>query len=209
MNSKSNGNHAPFIDHGRLNGLLAFFQAAEQLKDTLRSGTSRSGRAESTAEHSWRLCLMVLLFEKDIVGVDIKKLLKLCVLHDLGEAISGDVPAPHQSDGDNRQERERRDFQALCADLPDDVASDFMVLWDEYADAVTPEAQLAKAFDKLETMLQHQLMPAADADADFHAFNLSYGRDRTEVFPLTRQIRERVDARTKELINDRKSAQNA
>ncbi|CTQ66775.1 HD domain-containing protein [Roseibium alexandrii] len=207
MNSKSNGNHAPFIDHGRLTGLLAFFQAAEQLKDTLRSGTSRSGRAESTAEHSWRLCLMVLLFEKDIVGVDIKKLLKLCVLHDLGEAISGDVPAPHQSDGDNRQERERRDFQALCADLPDDVASDFMVLWDEYADAVTPEAQLAKAFDKLETMLQHQLMPAADAD--FHAFNLSYGRDRTEVFPLTRQIRERVDARTKELIKDRKSVQNA
>ncbi|SMP19663.1 putative hydrolases of HD superfamily [Roseibium denhamense] len=186
------------IDDNRLSGMLAFFQAAEQLKDTLRSGTSRSGRAESTAEHSWRLCLMILLFAKDLVGVDIKKLLKLCVLHDLGEAISGDVPAPDQSDGDNRQERERQDFQTLCADLPDDVAEDFRQLWDEYADARTPEAQLAKAFDKLETMLQHQLMPSAGKD--FHAFNLTYGRDRTDAFPLTRQIRDRIDTRTEELM---------
>lgn len=189
---------APAIDPDRLSGLLAFLQSAEQLKDTLRSGTSRSGRVESTAEHSWRLCLMVLLFEPDLGGTDSLKLLKLCVLHDLGEAISGDVPAPLQSEDYERPARERADFNTLCAALPEDIANDFIALFDEYTKASSPEAQLAKAFDKLETILQHHLMPGADAD--FHRFNLTYGRERTDAFPLTRQIRDAVDERTQDLI---------
>ena len=84
----------PELDEDRLTGILAFLQAAEQLKDTLRSGTTRRGRPESTAEHSWRLTLMVMLFEKELIGLDLTRLLKLSIVHDLGEAISGDVPAP-------------------------------------------------------------------------------------------------------------------
>ena len=182
----------------RLSGLLDFLQAAEQLKDTLRSGSTRKGRKESTAEHSWRLALMILVFEKELGEVDIPKLLKLCLIHDLGEAISGDIPAPEQTPGDDRQDRERRDFQELCAPLPADTAQDLLSLWDEYAGAQTLEARLAKAFDKLETMLQHQLMPPRSVI--FHDFNLSYGRSHTDGFPLTRQIRAFVDARTREII---------
>jgi len=190
----------PAIDPGRLSGMLAFLQAAERLKDTLRSGATRAGRPESTAEHSWRLALMVLVFnrELDAEGINVTKLLKLCLVHDLGEAISGDVPAPLQTPGDNRQERERRDFRTLCEVLPDDVSQELLALWDEYAEAVTPEAQVAKAFDKLETMLQHVLMPRRDPD--FYDFNLGYGRERTEVFALTRQIRAVVDAWTRDLM---------
>lgn len=182
----------------RLSGLLDFLQAAEQLKDTLRSGSTRKGRKESTAEHSWRLAFMILVFEKELGEVDIPKLLKLCLIHDLGEAISGDIPAPEQTPGDDRQDRERRDFQELCAPLPADTAQDLLSLWDEYAGAQTLEARLAKAFDKLETMLQHQLMPPRSVI--FHDFNLSYGRSHTDGFPLTRQIRAFVDARTREII---------
>lgn len=191
----------PPIDPSRVTGILSFLQEAERLKDTLRSGTSRSGRPESTAEHSWRLCLMLMAFEKDLEGIDFLKLLKLAVVHDLGEAISGDIPAPAQTAGDDREVRERRDFQILCNPLPPDLAQAFMGLWDEYSAARTPEAQLAKAFDKLETMLQHHLMPSADAD--FHAFNLTYGVDRTDAFPLTRQIRDLVDKETRVLIERR------
>ncbi|MES0808150.1 HD domain-containing protein [Roseibium sp. SCPC15] len=185
-------------DNMRLSGLLDFLQAAEQLKDTLRSGSTRKGRKESTAEHSWRLAFMILVFEKELGEVDIPKLLKLCLIHDLGEAISGDIPAPEQTPGDDRQDRERRDFQELCAPLPADTAQDLLSLWDEYAGAQTLEARLAKAFDKLETMLQHQLMPPRSVI--FHDFNLSYGRSHTDGFPLTRQIRAFVDARTREII---------
>jgi len=185
-------------DPARLSGILDFLQAAEQLKDTLRSGSTRLGRPESTAEHSWRLALMLLVFERDLKGLDFLKLLKLSLIHDLGEAISGDVPAPLQSPGDDRQARERRDFQMLCAPLPQDIADHLLTLWDDYAAAESPEARLAKAFDKLETMLQHLLMPSGDVI--FYDFNLGYGRDRTDYAPLTRQIREEVDAATRRRI---------
>ncbi|MHA7773458.1 HD domain-containing protein [Roseibium sp. M-1] len=186
----------PAMDPGRLSGILSFLQASELLKDTLRSGATRSGRPESTAEHSWRLALMVLLFEKELEDINLPMLLKLCLVHDLGEAISGDVPAPLQTPGDDRQDRERRDFRTLCAPLPRDLSDELLALWDEYAAAATPEAQIAKAFDKLETMLQHVLMPKQDAD--FYAFNLGYGRERTEVSALTRQIRDIVDSWTRD-----------
>lgn len=143
---------------------------------------------------------MVLLFENELDGIDLLKLVKLCVVHDLGEAISGDIPAPLQQDGDDREARERQDFQTLCNGLPEDIAKDLLGLWDEYAGAATAEARLAKAFDKLETILQHHLMPPQSAE--FHAFNLTYGTSRTEQFPLTRQIREIVDARTRALVSE-------
>ncbi|WP_422039247.1 HD domain-containing protein [Roseibium sp.] len=184
----------------RLAGILTFLQETERLKDTIRSGSTRKGRPESTAEHSWRLALMVLLFEKELAGIDLLKLVKLCVVHDLGEAISGDVPAPLQQDGDDREARERQDFQTLCSGLPEDLAEDLLDLWDEYAGAATAEARLAKAFDKLETILQHHLMPPQSAE--FHAFNLTYGTSRTDAFPLTQQIRRIVDDRTRALVSE-------
>lgn len=186
-------------DLARLSGILDFLQAAERLKDTLRSGTTRTGRPESTAEHSWRLALMMLLFERDLAGLDMLKLLKLALVHDLGEALSGDVPAPLQSPGDDREARERRDFVRLCAPLPAELAGELTALFDEYAAAASPEARLAKAFDKLETMLQHLLMP--DGDRIFFDFNLGYGRERTDYAPLTRQIRAQVDAETRGRID--------
>lgn len=190
----------PEISPDRLTGLLEFLQSAEQLKDTLRSGTTASGRPESTAEHSWRLALMVLLFEQELKNIDLLKLLKLTLVHDLGEAISGDVPAPFQTPGDNRQERERQDFLTLCAPLPADMAEELLSLWDEYAAAETAEARIAKAFDKLETMLQHVLMPRQESS--FYAFNLGYGVDRTDCSALTRQIRAKVDGLTRALMED-------
>ena len=186
------------IESSRLDGILAFLQAAERLKDTLRSSSTRSGRQESTAEHSWRLCLMAMLFEREMPGIDLLKLLKLCIVHDLGEAISGDVPAVDQAMDDGREERERRDFVSLCSPLADDLKTELIALWDEYAAAKTAEAHLAKGFDKLETMLQHQLTPPGSGID--HPFNLHYGRNATDRTSLTRQIRETVDARTREII---------
>lgn len=178
----------------RLNGILTFLQAAEQLKDTLRSGFTSAGASESTAEHTWRLCLMVMLFEKELPEINFTKLLKLCVVHDLGEAISGDTPAIYQTTDDNKDERERHDLETLCAPLSEDLKRDMMSLWDEYTAASTPEAILAKGFDKLETMLQHAI-GKNPPDFDYE-FNLSYGAKHTSRHPLLQQIRDLVDAAT-------------
>jgi putative hydrolase of HD superfamily len=75
-----------------IKGALDFLRSAEKLKDVLRSGYTSGGRPESTPEHTWRLCLMVIVFANALGDIDIAKLLKICIVHDLGEALSGDIP---------------------------------------------------------------------------------------------------------------------
>jgi putative hydrolase of HD superfamily len=182
----------------RLAGIVDFLQAAAQLKDTLRSARTAKGRAESTAEHSWRLCLMVMMFERDLPGYDISRLLKLCLVHDLGEAIHGDTPAVEQRCDPDRAGRERADLITLCAPLPADLQRSMLALWDEYATEASPEAVLAKRFDKLETMLQHAI-GRNDPGFDY-AFNLTYGAAQTRRHPLLTALRALVDARTRDRI---------
>ncbi|QRM53318.1 HD domain-containing protein [Sinorhizobium sp. BG8] len=190
----------PQIGLDRLKGILDFIQAAEGLKDTLRSGTTSRGRRESTAEHTWRLCLMVMMFGRELSGCDQHRLLKLCIVHDLGEAISGDVPAIHQGLDDGRAARERADLSALCAPLPADLSAEILDLWDEYSAAASPEAIFAKGFDKLETMLQHTI---GDNPAGFdYDFNLTYGLQHTDRHPLLREIRSLVDEATRKRAED-------
>ena len=171
---------------------LAFFRAAGALKETLRSGHTPAGRPESTAEHSWRLCLMAVALEDALPDIDLGRLLRLLVVHDLGEAVRGDVPAPQQT-GDKTGE-ERADFGALLAPLPRPVAARLMALWDEYNARITPEARLAKALDRLETVLTHA-EGANPPDFDY-AFNLGYGRAHTDAHPLIAALRGPVDAET-------------
>jgi putative hydrolase of HD superfamily len=190
----------PAIEPRRLAGILAFVQAAEQLKDTLRSGRTCQGRPESTAEHSWRLCLMALMFERELAGLDMARLLKLLVVHDLGEAISGDIPAVAQRADPHRATRERADLIALCDPLAIDLREAIVGLWDEYAAGRSPEAVIAKGLDKIETMMQH-LVGRNDPGFDF-AFNLTYGTAHTDKHPLLRQIRGIVDAQTAERLRN-------
>lgn len=174
---------------------LAFFRAAEALKDTLRSGHTRGGRPESTAEHSWRLCLMALTLAEALPGIDIARLIELLIVHDLGEAVSGDVPAPEQRDDKTAQER--LDMEALLAPLPEAARERLMARWDEYNAVSTPEARLAKGLDRLETVLQHT-QGANPPDFDY-LFNLGYGRAHTDAHPLVAALRAPVDAETERL----------
>jgi 5'-deoxynucleotidase YfbR-like HD superfamily hydrolase len=182
----------------RLTAIVAFLQAAEKLKDTLRSGRTAQGRRESTAEHSWRLCLMILAFERDLPGYDLAQLLRIAIVHDLGEAINGDTPATGQHLDPDRPDRERRDMAELCAPLPADVRDDMLELWEDYAQARSPEARLVKGFDKLETMLQH--LAGRNAPDFDYAFNLTYGAVQTSGHALLRDIRAIVDRGTKERV---------
>jgi len=89
---------------------LEFLRAAERLKDTLRSAYTVNGRTESVADHSWRLTLLVMTFADRLPGMDLLRLLKICIIHDLGEAVDGDIPAPQQDPGTDKSGKERDDF---------------------------------------------------------------------------------------------------
>ncbi|EDQ33711.1 putative hydrolase of HD superfamily [Hoeflea phototrophica DFL-43] len=189
----------PAISFERMSSVLAFLDEANRLKDTLRSGRTPQGRQESTAEHSWRLCLLAILLAGELKDVDLLRLLKICIVHDLGEAISGDVPATEQRAGDDRAERERADLITLCAPLPEDLRSEIVSLWDEYAQATSPEAIMAKGLDKIETMLTHS---TGKNDDDFdYRFNLGYGLPATNCHPLLIALRQHVDKRHRDIID--------
>ncbi|MEZ0169798.1 HD domain-containing protein [Microvirga sp. TS319] len=179
----------------RILGALQFLKEAERLKSTLRSGYTSTGRPESVAEHTWRLCLMALVLADEFEGIDALRLIKLCIVHDLGEALSGDIPAVMQTDGINKSARERADLEQLTQALDPAKRMEVLSLWEEYEAAATSEAVLAKGLDKLETILQH-VQGQNPADFDY-AFNLGYGQKQTSAHPLLAEIRALLDKETR------------
>jgi putative hydrolase of HD superfamily len=188
------------VSANELDGVLAFLREAERLKTVTRSGWTSEGERESVAEHTWRLCLMAMLLYGSAPGVDLARLLRMCLVHDLGEALGGDVPAPEQQSAAPKAGQERADLLRLTAPLPPLLRNEIVELWDEYEAAATPEARLAKGLDKLETILQHtQGKNPADFD---YAFNLAYGRRYTAGDPLLEALRARLDAETARLAGE-------
>ncbi|HEX8124530.1 MAG TPA: HD domain-containing protein [Allosphingosinicella sp.] len=186
------------MDPRRLEGLIDFLQSASALKDTLRTGRTASGRRESTADHSWRLCLLAMLVADALEGVDLARLLQLCLVHDLAEALTGDMPAPDQAAGDGRKERERDALRQLCAPLPEDLRRRIEDLCAEYDSGGSPESLMAKGLDKIETMLQH--LAGSNPPGFDYRFNLTYGRRITDRHPVLRQMRSSLDSRMRRRI---------
>jgi putative hydrolase of HD superfamily len=143
---------------------------------------------------------MVLVLRPAFPDVDFAKLVRICIIHDLGEAIHGDVSAPEQArraaEGTlaGKAEQERRDLMELLSPLPPRQRDEIAALWDEYEAATSPEAKLAKALDKIETIMQHnQGLNPPDFD---YRFNLDYGRKHTADIPLIAELRRILDLET-------------
>ena len=188
-----------------LAGIVEFLRAAERLKTTTRSGWTSAGQPESVAEHTWRLCLMALVLRPSFPDVNFERLVKICIVHDLGEAIGGDVPAPEQvRRAGSKAADERRDLLQLLAPLPAPVRDEITALWDEYERAQSTEARLAKALDKLETILQHT-QGHNPADFDYR-FNLTYGRQYTGDHPLLAAVRAVLDEETERRAREAEDA---
>lgn len=184
-----------------LQSIIQFLQQAEKLKSTLRTAWTQDGRQESTAEHSWRLSLLAMLLTDEYPQLDSLKILKLCIIHDLAEAISGDIPAPLQHRVSNKSELEKQDLLTLTAPLENAQRAELLALWTEYDQMSTDEARLVKALDKIETMLQHnQGQNPSDFD---YAFNLTYGKKHTSYDELTSQLRELIDVETRKHVKHR------
>ena len=124
------------------------------------------------------------------------KVLKLCIIHDLGEALNGDIPAVLQQQSQPKSNQERLDLMQIMTGLPQPVFAEFLQLWEDYEFATSPEARLVKGMDKLETILQHN-QGANPPDFDYE-FNLRYGQKYMEAHPLLGQIRSLLDADTEQ-----------
>ena len=133
--------------------LLNALTVAERLKDTTRHCYTSGGRHESVAEHSWRLALMAYWVSDEFPELDMNKVIKMCLIHDLGEAFTGDITTFEKTAQDEQKETQLLFLWARS--LPEPFGSEMCELYQEMDARETPEAKLYKALDNLEAVIQH------------------------------------------------------
>ncbi len=135
--------------------IIGFLKEIERFKTCERTcQTTRIGRAESDAEHSWHLAIFLILLENEFQGVDLAKVLKMALIHDLPELYAGDTN-PYRGDPGNKEENEKKAAKQLFKNLPDTVANNFISLFDEYISQESVEAKIVKSADKLMPLIQN------------------------------------------------------
>lgn len=174
---------------------LQFIREAERLKNVLRTAYTSEGRHESTAEHSWRLALLAAVVTGERPGLDIQRVLLMCLVHDLGEAFDGDVPAIAQTAPGVKAASELAAIERLTRLLPPKAGAKIREIWEEYEACQTPEARWVKALDKAETIIQHN-QGANPAGFDY-AFNLTYGSEYFSRDALLSDLRRILDEETR------------
>lgn len=178
--------------------LIELLRTAERLKCATRHSWTSSGRRESVAEHSWRLALMALAVADEFPALDIGRVVRMCLVHDLGEAFTGDIPAFEKSDAD--EAREERLLSGWVASLPDPLRSQWQALFAEMAALDTPEARLYKALDKLEAVLQHNEADIATWLPLEYDLQLVYGAELCRDGGYLERLRAEADADTRRKI---------
>jgi putative hydrolase of HD superfamily len=140
----------------RLEDQVRFVVEADKLKEVLRQTvTTRDRRRENSAEHSWHLCLLVIVLAEhaNSPGLNVLRVLKMVILHDLVEIDAGDTFIYDAAGQAGRHERECKAADRIFGLLPPDQAGDFRATWEEFEARSTPEARFAAAVDRLQPVL--------------------------------------------------------
>jgi putative hydrolase of HD superfamily len=180
---------------------IAFMAFSEGLKGVMRHAITTAGRTESVAEHSWSLCLLAWrVFDELTVEVDQLRVLKMLIVHDLPEIITGDIPV---FDKMTMQQQalaaEAKALADIAGMLPDALGAEIVALCDEFEAAQTPEAQVAKALDKLEAFMQHNTVDIATWDDNDIAYQTDINHPRNALFdadPYLRALKTQCDLDT-------------
>lgn len=168
--------------------LLDTLAVAERLKDTIRHCYTAKGRPESVAEHSWMMCLMAFFLRDEFPDADMYKVMRMCVIHDLGEAFTGDIPTFDKTAAD--EEREEELLSRWVEGLPRDYAGEMQELYREMAERKSREARIYKAIDALEAVMQHNISDISTWTENEYQLNRSYGEDKVEFSGYLRELRQ-------------------
>jgi len=177
---------------------LRILHLAERLKTNTRHSWTGTGRHESVAEHSWRLCLMAMLVRDEYPQADMDKVLRMCVLHDLGEAFTGDVPAFEKTEAHEQAEAEQ--LRQWVSGLPAPYAAEWAALFDEMDALQTQEAQIYKALDNMEAVIQHNEADLSTWLPLEYRLQLTYGADKVAFSPWMQQLKAAVNAETRQKL---------
>lgn len=182
----------------RYEEFLSILSVAEKLKCNTRHSDTSSGRRESVAEHSWRLALMAMLLEDEFPDTDIDKVIKMCLIHDLGEAFTGDIAAFHKTEADS--EKEEAVYRQWIETFPEVQKRQFQALLKEMTELQSKEAMLYKALDKLEAVIQHNEADISSWLPLEYDLQLTYGADEVKFSKYLSELKAYIDEWTKEKI---------
>jgi putative hydrolase of HD superfamily len=141
---------------GRLAQQIEFIAECDKLKEVFRQTlNTASRRLENDAEHSWHLCLCVIVLAEhaNAPALDVLRVLKMLIVHDLVEIDAGDTFAYDVAAMADQHEREAAAAKRIFGLLPGDQAAEFRALWDEFEAKDTAEAKFATAVDRFQPML--------------------------------------------------------
>jgi putative hydrolase of HD superfamily len=142
-----------------LKEIIEFSKIAGKLKKVERTGWGmRVGikNAESVADHTFRTALLSMLIA-DMKNIDVEKMMRMALIHDLGEAIIGDWDALQTKLGGKIEEKQRKENEALkkiLALLPKELEEKYTEIWKELAESETPESKMFRQVDRLEVLMQ-------------------------------------------------------
>lgn len=153
----SESEFANLVPHFRLRQQFQFILEVEKLKQIIRRTPLLDGsRRENDAEHTWELTLMAMvLHEHANENVDLLRALKMLIIHDIVEIDAGDTFIYDDVGAVDQEEREIQAADRIFGILPKDQSLEFRALWDEFEARTTPEAQFARAMDRLQPLLHN------------------------------------------------------
>ena len=181
--------------------LLEILSVAEKLKCNTRHCDTSSGRRESVAEHSWRTALMAMLLTKEFPEADMDKVIRMCLIHDMGEAFTGDIPTFAKTGADTRKEDDI--LLNWVSTLPEDAREEWTALLTEMNAMETREAKIYKAIDNLEAVIQHNISDLSTWIPKEYELNKTYGDDKVAFSEYLRDLRAEVRRDTERKLGER------
>ena len=179
--------------------LLEALQIAERLKDATRHCYTKNGRHESVAEHSWMMTLMAYFMKDEFPKVDMDKVIRMCIIHDLGECFTGDIPTFDKTKV--HEENEEKLLYSWVRTLPENYANEMIALYEEMAERKTIESQIYKAIDGLEALIQHNISDLSTWIPKEYELNKTYADDKVAFSEYLTELREEIRKDTMEKIN--------
>ena len=170
--------------------LLEILEVAEHLKDATRHCYTSKGRHESVAEHCWMMTLMAFFMKDEFPDVDMNKVMEMCIIHDLGEAFTGDIPSFNKTAADEKREEEV--LAQWVSSLPEPYAKKMKELYAEMDARETKEAKVYKAIDGMEAVIQHNESDISTWLPLEYDLQLTYGIQNCAFSEYTKKLRELV-----------------
>lgn len=178
--------------------LIDTLAVAGRLKDTTRHCYTPGGRHESVAEHSWRITLMAYWISDEFPEANLEKLLKMCLIHDLGEAFTGDIPSFEKTEVN--EEREAELLFKWMKSLPEPFATEMMELYREMEERKTLEARIYKALDNMEALISHNESDIQTWLPLEYDLQMTYGNDKVAFSEYLTELRDMIREDSREKI---------